>query len=82
MALKAGRVGVARDEVNELGEINFPEIPGNATTSKAGIVKQSANQAATTAEDVAGLVTDFNSLLSKLKTAGIMAPDPIMKKGR
>jgi hypothetical protein len=33
------------------------------------------NQAASTAADVAGLVTDFNALLTKLKAAGIMAPD-------
>ena len=33
------------------------------------------NQAATTAEDVTGLVTDFNALLDKLKAAGIMAAD-------
>jgi len=31
------------------------------------------NQADSTATDTAGLVTDFNSLLSKLKAAGLMA---------
>lgn len=30
-------------------------------------------QADSTAVDVAGIVTDFNSLLAKLKTAGLMA---------
>ncbi|MHB1453927.1 MAG: Head fiber protein [Saccharofermentanales bacterium] len=34
-----------------------------------------ANQAASVATDAAGLVTDFNALLSKLKAAGIMAAD-------
>ena len=34
-----------------------------------------ANQAASTATDVEGLVTDFNALLTKLKTAGLMAAD-------
>ena len=34
-----------------------------------------ANQAASTAEDVAGVVTDFNTLLAALKTAGLMAAD-------
>ncbi|WP_353852807.1 head fiber protein [Dehalobacter restrictus] len=33
------------------------------------------NQADSTATDVAGLVTDFNDLLTKLKAAGLMAAD-------
>lgn len=33
------------------------------------------NQAASTASDAAGLVTDFNALLTKLKTAGVMEAD-------
>ena len=33
------------------------------------------NQAASTATTIAGLVTDFNALLTKLKTAGLMAAD-------
>lgn len=33
------------------------------------------NQADSTATDVAGLVTDFNALLAKLKAAGLMAAD-------
>ena len=46
-----------------------------ATTSKLGGVKAAANQAATEAEDVAGLVTAFNDLLAKLKAAGLMVAD-------
>jgi len=34
-----------------------------------------ANQADSTAADVAGLLVDFNALLTKLKTSGLMAPD-------
>ena len=34
-----------------------------------------ANQTASTAEDIAALLADFNSLLTKLKAAGLMAPD-------
>ncbi len=34
-----------------------------------------ANQSDSTAEDVPDLVTDFNALLAKLKTAGLMAAD-------
>ncbi|KAF1008987.1 MAG: hypothetical protein GAK28_00619 [Luteibacter sp.] len=44
-----------------------------ATTAAAGLVKMAATQANSTATDVAGLVTDFNALLAKLKTAGLMA---------
>ena len=47
----------------------------NATTSVLGGVKQSANQADSTATTVELLVTDFNALLAKLKTAGIMVAD-------
>jgi len=34
-----------------------------------------ANQADSTATDAAGLVTDFNDLLAKLKATGLMVPD-------
>lgn len=34
-----------------------------------------ANQADSTASDVAGLVADFNALLTKLKAAGLMEAD-------
>ncbi|MGI1245165.1 head fiber protein [Raoultella ornithinolytica] len=44
-----------------------------ATTTTAGIVKQSAAQADSTATDAAGAVTDLNALLAKLRTAGILA---------
>lgn len=47
--------------------------PVAATTSVVGGVKMAATQANSTATDAAGLVTDFNSLLAKLKAAGIMA---------
>ena len=33
------------------------------------------NQADSTATDVAGLVTDFNAMLAKLKAAGLMEAD-------
>ncbi|MEK5378085.1 head fiber protein [Paenibacillus sp. FSL P2-0173] len=45
-----------------------------ATTTANGTVKQAAAQANSAATDVAGLVADFNSLLGKLRTAGIIAP--------
>lgn len=37
--------------------------------------KTAANQADSTAADVAGLVTDFNALLAKLQSAGLMAAE-------
>jgi len=39
------------------------------------IVTISANQAGSVATDAAGLVTDFNALLTKLKAAGLMTAD-------
>ena len=44
-----------------------------ATSSTLGGVKQAVAQADSTATDVAGLKTDFNALLAKLRTAGILA---------
>lgn len=43
-----------------------------ATTTTAGVVKQAAVQADSVAADVPGLVADFNALLAKLRTAGIL----------
>ena len=45
----------------------------DATTTTKGIVKQLVAQADSTATDVAGLKADFNALLAKLRTAGILA---------
>lgn len=44
-----------------------------ANTTTLGGVKQAAAQEDSTASDVAGLVTDFNALLAKLRAAGILA---------
>ena len=44
------------------------EVEGNSFTP-------AANQAASTATTIAGLVTDFNAQLTKLKTAGLMDAD-------
>lgn len=46
---------------------------GRATTSRPGTVLKAAAQSNTAASDVAGLVTDFNALLAKLRTAGILS---------
>lgn len=57
---------------------NMDDVDGEAytlpaaTTAAIGGVKKMSNQADTAASDVAGLVTDFNALLAKLKAAGMM----------
>jgi hypothetical protein len=46
-----------------------------AAVDSPGVVGIAANQPASTAADVAALVADFNTLLTALKAAGIMAAD-------
>lgn len=46
-------------------------LPGASVTG----LLVAENQADSTATDVAGLVTDFNALLTKLKAAGLMDTD-------
>ncbi|MGE5390901.1 MAG: head fiber protein [Deltaproteobacteria bacterium] len=51
-------------------------ITSDGKLTFAGVeIQPAAYQANSTASDVAGLVTDFNALLAKLKTAGIMAAE-------
>ena len=51
-------------------------LPASAANTLGG-VKIAANQAASTATEVTGLVTEFNTLLAALKAAGIMAADEV-----
>jgi len=52
------------------------EITSDGKLIFAGLeLKPAVYQANSTASDVAGLVTDFNALLAKLKAAGIMAAE-------
>lgn len=46
-------------------------LPGASVTG----LPAAENQADSTATDAAGLVTDFNALLAKLKVAGLMAAE-------
>ncbi|AGF88189.1 head fiber protein [Salmonella phage FSL SP-058] len=64
---------LAAKDVTELPDGVGGTAPGAATTTTAGVVKQSTTQAASVATDVAGVVTDLNALITKLKAAGIMA---------
>jgi hypothetical protein len=45
----------------------------NPDGSQAGTVKKAAAQADSTASTVAALVTDFNALLAKLRSAGVIS---------
>lgn len=45
-----------------------------ATASASGGITRAPAQANSTATDVAGIVADFNALLAKLRTAGVIAP--------
>jgi len=56
-------------------EVTTPDDPVTipaATTADIGGVKKMTNQSASTATDVAGVVTDLNALITKLKAAGMM----------
>ncbi|WP_143966927.1 head fiber protein [Raoultella terrigena] len=65
--------------VHQSGKTVVVASPGDAvsvpaaTTTTAGVVKQSAAQANSTATDAAGVVTDFNALLAKLRAAGLLS---------
>lgn len=50
-------------------------LSGATVTGITGASAVAANQPASAADSVAALVTDFNALLSKLKTAGLMTAD-------
>lgn len=64
--LTAGAAGTAT--VRALGTGATQAAPGTA-----GLTGTAAAQADSTATDVAGLVTDFNALLAKLRTRGVIA---------
>ena len=67
-----GKVLVVENGQWQLGD--FPALT-EATADAIGGVKLAENQADSTAEELATLVTDFNTLLASLKAAGIMAAD-------
>ena len=56
----------------KIGSDGFLYVPSYPDVPEIPVVQ---NQGASTAEDYAGLLLDFNALLAKLKTAGLMAPD-------
>jgi len=54
---------------NKLYVPTYPEVP---------TVPVASNQSSSSAADLSALVDDFNALLTKLKTAGLMESDPVM----
>jgi len=46
-----------------------------SVTGLSSLFTPADNQAASTAEDITGLLADFNALLAKLKAAGLMLAD-------
>ncbi len=63
----------AAEPVALVGTLPTGSVP-NATTSVKGVVNRTPAQVNSAAADVATLVTDFNALLAKLRTAGIITP--------
>ncbi|MNM10429.1 Head fiber protein [compost metagenome] len=67
--LKAADAAAARTAIGAGTPYTLPA----ATTAVAGGIKKAVAQADSVATDAAGLVTDFNTLLAKLRTAGILS---------
>ncbi|MMZ43655.1 Head fiber protein [compost metagenome] len=72
LALTGGATGSATFDGSANASISV--TLATATTAAAGAVKQAVAQADSSATDAAGLAADFNALLAKLRTAGILAP--------
>lgn len=65
----------AKNYTEQGGDVTH--IGGKLVIDEGGSIEGGvvANQAASTATDVEGIVADFNTLLGALKEAGIMAAD-------
>lgn len=79
-ALNAAGTDLGGVKAAAAGAGDTVECKINGTTKKLmvptyPVVPVAANQADSTATEVAGLVVDFNALLAKLKAAGLMADD-------
>lgn len=72
----AGNLKIYSDSAATTEIVTFPNspvaVPTTATTAVAGTVKKMPAQADTVAVDLAALKVDFNALLAKLRTAGIL----------
>ena len=56
-------------------------VIGGAIQFEEGAAAPIENQAASTADTVAKLKTDFNNLLAALKASGLMEPDEVDNSG-
>ena len=63
-------IGVDEDDYCAIYGLNGAELTPKATTSKEGVVKKCTKVTDATSETI---VTQFNDLLSKMKTAGMMS---------
>lgn len=72
IALTGGATGTS-GAFTGAANASIPVTLATPTTTVRGGVIQAAAQANSTATDVAGVVTDLNALLAKLRTAGVIA---------
>ena len=70
-----GAFGVDAETMEIVREEKAPYRPIIKMKDAEPAFTPAANQAASVATDAAGLVTDFNALLTKLKAAGLMEAD-------
>lgn len=70
--LKLYSDSAATTEITDLPNSTLPALPVAATTATAGLVKKMPAQVDTVAVDLAALKVDFNALLAKLRTAGLL----------
>lgn len=67
--------GAGLYKVTQLYDDGVPEVTVAPAIGAASALSQATNQAASTAADATALKADFNTLLGKLKSAGLMAAD-------
>ncbi len=70
--VKAAPKGAGDTVPAKIGEDANLYVPTYPTVPELPVAE---NQVASTAEDIAGLLADFNALLTKLKAVGLMASD-------
>ena len=71
ISAQSAQVGTLIQDLQNAGGSGYV-LPA-ATTTTLGGVKQASAQTDSIATDATGLVTDFNDLLAKLRTAGIIS---------
>ena len=77
-AEKAAGITFESTAVSALAEAGIFLVNGALTGANVGVPSPMENQADSTATSVANLKSDFNDLLTKLKTVGLMEADEIV----